>query len=100
MNPHPAYLLEPVFQFLDRIIREGGDILYMLLVYASIPLIAWILSGGLRRKQSRQLNHPFIIVIWLPVIPPPLPPPIIGDEPERGRWDCEPPEDDCRRFDN
>jgi hypothetical protein len=81
-------------------IREYGDVLYILLVYASIPLIAWILSGGLRRKQSRQLNHPSIIVIWLPVRPPPLPPPIIGDEPERGRWVCETPEDDFRRFDN
>ena len=73
-------LLDPAFQFLDRIIREDGDILYMLLVYASIPLIAWILSGGLRRKQSRQMNHPSIIVIWLPVRPPPLPPPIMGRE--------------------
>jgi len=44
-----AELLQPVFQFLDRIIREDGDILYMLLVYASIPLIAWILNGGLLR---------------------------------------------------
>jgi len=35
-----AELLEPVFQFLDRIIREDGDISYMLLVYASILLSA------------------------------------------------------------
>ena len=43
-----AELLQPVFHFLDRMIREYGDVLYILLVYASIPLIAWILSGGLR----------------------------------------------------
>jgi len=75
-----AELLQPVFHFLDRMIREYGDVLYILLVYASIPLIAWILSGGLRRKQTRQLNHTSIIVIWPPVRPPPLPPPIIGRE--------------------
>ena len=54
MNSHPVQLLEPVFHFLDRMIYEQGDILYMLFVYASIPLIAWILSGGLRRKHSRR----------------------------------------------
>ena len=75
-----AEFLQPVFHFLDRMIREYGDVLYILLVYASIPLIAWILSGGLRRKQTRQLNHTSIIVIWPPVRPPPLPPPIIGRE--------------------
>jgi len=75
-----AELLQPVFHFLDRMIGEYGDVLYILLVYASIPLIAWILSGGLRRRQSRQLNHTAIIVIWPPVRPPPLPPPIIGRE--------------------
>src|SRR5207244_10952075 len=75
-----AELLQPVFHCPDRMIREYGDVLYIMLVYASIPLIAWILSGGLRRKQTRQLNHTSIIVIWPLVRPPPLPPPIIGRE--------------------
>jgi hypothetical protein len=52
MNLNGSELLEPVFHFLDGLIHDHGDILYMGLVYASIPLIAWILSGGLRRKQS------------------------------------------------
>jgi hypothetical protein len=70
-------LVEPVFHFLDNAIREYGDYLYMGLVYVSIPLIGWILSGGLRRKQSAQ-EHTSIIVIHTPMRPPPVPPPIIG----------------------
>jgi len=38
MNSHPVQLLEPVFHFLDRMIHENGDVLYMALVYVSIPL--------------------------------------------------------------
>ena len=72
-------LLEPVFHFVDGLIRDYGDILYMGLVYATIPLIAWILSGGLRRKKSWQ-NHTSIILIRTPTRPPPLPPPIIRRE--------------------
>jgi len=74
-----AEFMQPVFHFLDNAIREYGDYLYMGLVYVSVPLIAWILSGGLRRKQSAQ-QHTSIIVIHTPTRPPPVPPPIIGRE--------------------
>ncbi len=84
MNPHPVHALDPVFQFLDDLIRDHGDILYMGLVYASIPLIAWILCGGLRRKDSARQTHTSIIVIYPPERPPP---PIIERE-------CDPPSDD------
>jgi hypothetical protein len=53
MHNDPIYLLKPVFDWLDGLIRDQGDYLYMLLVYVSIPLVAWIL-GGLRRSQRRQ----------------------------------------------
>ena len=46
-------LFKPPFRFLDGLVRDYGDILYMGLVYASPLLIAWVLSGGLRRMQSR-----------------------------------------------
>ena len=84
MNSHPVQLLEPVFHFLDPMIYEQGDVLYMVLVYASIPLIVWILKGGLRRKTSRQTPAIIvpIIVIRPPSPPPPLPP-VIGESPER-----------------
>ena len=92
MNPHPVQALDPVFHFLDGLIRDHGDLLYMGLVYASIPLIVWILRGGLRRKDSKWQPHTSIIVIHAPVRPqqpPPLPPPIIGRERDSNTGDDE-----------
>jgi len=75
MHNDPIYLLEPVFRWLDELIHEDGDYLYMVLVYVSLLLIAWILSGGLRRRQARQSHIATIpvIVIRQTVEPPPLP---------------------------
>jgi len=90
MNLNAPELMQPVFDFLDGLIRDYGDILFMLLVYAAIPLIAWILSGGLRRRTHGQPSitvAPFFM-IRPPAPPPPDLPPIIGDDRERGRWDC------------
>ncbi len=74
-------LLEPVFEFLDALIAEHGHILYLAFAYVSVPLIAWILSGGLRRRLPRQRNITAfpIIVIWRTSPPPPLPPDVAGD---------------------
>jgi hypothetical protein len=74
MHDDPIYLLEPVFHWLDWLIQEDGDYLYMALVYISLPLIAWILSDGLRGRHTR---HPHtatipVIVIRQTVEPPPL----------------------------
>jgi hypothetical protein len=66
MNSHPVHALDPAFQFLDDLIRDHGDVLYMGLVYAAIPLIAWILCGGLRRNYSRRVPPVSIIVIQQP----------------------------------
>ena len=75
-----AEALQPVLKFLDTLIEEQGHILYMVLVYISIPLIAWILSGGLRRKPSRPVSTaPVAIIVIRPPMPPPprpLPPPL------------------------
>lgn len=66
---------------------------YMVLVYVSLPLIAWILSGGLRRKWPMQI--PFvtipIIVIQQSASPPPPP-----QEPPRDHQ--LPPDDDIQSF--
>jgi hypothetical protein len=80
-----AELLQPVFRFLDRMIYDHGDVLYMVLVYVSIPLIAWILNGGLRRKSSQRTSGITIpiIVIRPPSAPPPPLPPVIGESRER-----------------
>ena len=79
MYNDPIYLLKPVFDWLDGLIREQGDYLYMLLVYVSIPLVAWILSGGLRRRLPRQTNITAIILIRPTTPPPPLPLDMGGD---------------------
>ena len=83
--------LQPVFDFLDGIVRDYGDILFMLFTYAAIPFLVWVLCGGLRRKflaGKRGTNVPSVAVIYLPLglsRPPPEPlPPLIGQ-------DCEPP---------
>ena len=91
MNTHPVHALAPVFKWLDELIRDHGDQLYMALVYLSVPVIVWILCGGLRRKPSARQPHTSIIIIQAPERPPP-PPPIIGQE-------CDlPPDDDEDSF--
>ena len=92
MHNDPIYLLKPVFNWLDELIRDHGDYLYMLLVYVSIPLVAWILSGGLRRRLPRQTNITAIILIRPTTPPPPLPLDIDGG--------YQPPsDDDVQSFD-
>ena len=92
MQNDPIYLLKPVFDWLDRLIRDQGDYLYMLLVYVSIPLVVWILSGGLRRRLPRQTNITAIILIR-PTTPPPALPLDMGG-------DYQPPsDDDIQSFD-
>ncbi len=92
MHNDSIYLLKPVFDWLDALIRDQGDYLYMLLVYVSIPLVAWVLSGGLRRRLPRRTNIAAIILIRATTPPPPLPLDIDGD--------CRPPwDDDVQSFD-
>ena len=54
MRFDPNVLLEPVFRFLENAIHEYGDDLYLGLVYVSLPVLVWILSGGLRRRFRRR----------------------------------------------
>jgi len=53
MNLNPK-VLDPVFQFLDGIIAEYGDYLFLAFVWLSLLVLAWIFSGGLRRKFPNQ----------------------------------------------
>jgi hypothetical protein len=84
-----AELLKPVFHFLDRLIHEHGDILYLLFAYVAIPLIAWILGRRSGRKKINQ-SHTFVLVIRPPAPPTPLRPVI--------RWEFEPPDDGSGPF--
>ena len=48
---NPATLLNPVFNFLDALISDYGVYCYLVFVWLSLAVIAWVLGGGLRRRQ-------------------------------------------------
>jgi hypothetical protein len=79
MYNDPVYLMKPVFDWLDGLIRDQGDYLYLALVYVSIPLLVWVLTGGLRLHLPRQTHTTAIILIRSTAPPPPLPPDFGGE---------------------
>ena len=81
MNSNPADVLNPVFNFLDALISDYGVYLYLLFVWLSLAVIAWVLGGGLRRKRP-QGNSAMIISGIIITTRPPMhqpPPYIIAD---------------------
>jgi hypothetical protein len=68
-----------VFDFLDGLLRDYGDILFMVFTYAAIPFLIWVLCGGLRRKLLKGKPIPHVppgIVLHIPIgrpTPPPEP---------------------------
>lgn len=89
MNAHPVQILAPVFQFLDRMIHEHGDILYMLLVYIAVPIVAWLLGRRAGRKKIKR-GHTFVLVVRPPVQSSEMPPVI--------RWNFDAPDDESGPF--
>lgn len=74
MNQHPVELLEPVFRWLDGIMRDYGLYVFMVMVWLSPFLIAWILSGGFwRRPPRRRIEKVPPIIEPSKATPPPLP---------------------------
>jgi hypothetical protein len=76
MHLNAPELLQPVFHFLDAVIRDYGLYIYMVIIWLAPLLIVWILTGGFWRRRIRQ-QHPGeiqIIVIQPSAKPPPLPP--------------------------
>lgn len=71
MNLNPN-VLDPAFHFLDGIIAEYGDYLFLAFVWLSLLVLAWVFSGGLRRKFP---NQPHVRVGFGIVIQPPGPQP-------------------------
>jgi hypothetical protein len=84
MHLDPFYFLDPVFRFVDRVIADYGDLLFVPFAYGMLALLIWVLSGGLRRKfrPGRQNATTHIIIIQPPAQPPPLPP-ALGGLPQR-----------------
>jgi hypothetical protein len=81
MNLNPADVLNPVFNALDALLQNYGVYLYLVFVWLSLGAIAWVLSGGLRRKRPQGNSAtvvPGIIFMMQPPIQPPRP--IIGIE--------------------
>jgi hypothetical protein len=78
MNLNPAEVLNPIFNALDALIADYGVYCYLVFVWLSLALIAWVLSGGLRRKRP-QGNSATIIsgIIITPRPPMHQPPPFI-----------------------
>jgi len=78
MNLNPK-VLDPVFHFLDGIIAEYGDYLFLAFVWLSLLVLAWVFSGGLRRKFPNQPHvRAGIAIVIQP--PGPQPTPIIFHE--------------------
>ena len=78
MNLNPATVLDPVFHFLDGIIADYGLYLFLAFVWLSLLVLAWVFSGGLRRKFPNQPHvRASIGLVIQPHIPPSPPPPII-----------------------
>jgi hypothetical protein len=80
MNLNPAELLNPIFNMLDSLIENDGVYLYLVFVWLALLAIAWILSGGLRKRMKG--NSPRVIPAIIFTVQPPMqsPPPIIGIE--------------------
>jgi len=78
MNSNPADVLNPVFNFLDALISDYGVCLYLVFVWLSLAVIAWVLGGGLRRRRP-QRNYTTINfgIIFTTRPPNQSPPPIV-----------------------
>ena len=80
MNLNPAELLNPIFNMLDSLIENDGVYLYLVFVWLALLVIAWIFSGGLRKRMKG--NSATVVPGIIFTMQPPMqsPPPIIGIE--------------------
>ena len=86
MNLNPAELLNPIFNALDSLIENEGVYLYLGFVWLALLAIAWIFSGGLRKRMKGNSTTVIPAIIFTMQPPSQPPPPIIGIEVEQA-WD-------------
>ena len=80
MNLNPAELLNPIFNTLDSLIENDGVYLYLGFVWLALLAIAWIFSGGLRKRLKENSTTVIPAIIFTMQPPMQSPPPIIGIE--------------------
>jgi hypothetical protein len=72
-------LEQSALKFLDGVIADYGLYIFMGIVFLLIPFLAWVLSGGLRRKLLKSKPIPHVtsgIGVQIPIgrpVPPPEP---------------------------
>ena len=83
MNQHPDMPRDPAFRCLDWVIVNYGLEIYMVAVWLSPFMIAWILRGGFWRRPPRR--RPFRkappVIPLTKATPPPLPLIIVEQQP-------------------
>ena len=88
MNLEVEFLksLPRLFNALDAFIEDYGVYLYLVFVWLALAVIAWIISGGLRRwmKGNAATVIPIVIILTQPPRQPE--PPIVDIEVEQ-TWD-------------
>ena len=70
MKLNPAEVLNPVFNCLDALISDYGVYCYLVFVWLSVAVIAWVLSGGLRQKRPQGNSATVIPGIIITIRPP------------------------------
>jgi hypothetical protein len=83
LNLELLKLLPPIFNALDAFIEDYGVYLYLVFVWLALAVIAWIFSGGLRRRMKGNAATviPAVIIMAQPRMQPE--PPIVDIEVEQ-----------------
>ena len=70
-------LEQSVLKFLDGVIADYGLYIFMGLVFLLIPILVWVLSGGMRRTLLKGKPMPHVTAVIGVQIPigRPMPPP-------------------------
>jgi hypothetical protein len=77
MNLNPAELLNPIFNALDSLIENYGVYLYLGFVWLALLAIAWIFSGGLRKRMKGNSTTVIPGIIFTMQPPNQSPPPTV-----------------------
>jgi hypothetical protein len=68
-------VLNPIFNALDALIADCGVYIYLVFIWLSLAVIAWVLGGGLRQKRPQRNSVMVIPGIILTTRPPNQSPP-------------------------